>query len=160
MPLRVLRPAHGVIILTAALTLCSTALAVTRPTTAAADPTQLSIAAAPALYPAFAPDVTDYVSRCDSAHPVQLSINAPAGTAVTVDHQSARDGSFDAVVRRDVGQEFAVDVAGPGSSTTYYVRCIPAAFPSWTVQRPGTPQAEWYEILPFPVSTHQYMAFV
>ena len=53
----------------------------------------LSVSADPALYPAFEEGIKDYVTRCTGS-PVALRINAPAGTAVSVDGQPGQSGSF------------------------------------------------------------------
>ncbi|HEY7105848.1 MAG TPA: aryl-sulfate sulfotransferase [Acidimicrobiia bacterium] len=98
----------------------------------------------PGLFPAFSAGVHDYVSRCSASAPVQVSVVAPAGTTVSVDGQLAASGSFTAAVTRDVGQSFAIVVAGLQPADTYYVRCLPADFPTWTVQQYAPTQAEYY----------------
>jgi Arylsulfotransferase (ASST) len=103
------------------------------------------IATSPQLFPAFSPQVIDYVSRCDATTPVQVAVNAPAGTTVSVDSQPAAGGSYNTQVTRGVGQEFTIIAQPPSSSpTSYYVRCLPSDFPTWTAQRSGTPQADFY----------------
>src|SRR5215210_617673 len=66
----------------------------------------LAISAAPALFPEFKTEITDYVIRCDDATPVTVSVEAPAGTTVSVDGQPEQTGKFDVTVVRDVGQRF------------------------------------------------------
>lgn len=112
-------------------------------------PTALQISTTPALFPAFSTSVTDYVSRCSSSAPVQVSVAAPPDTTVSVDGQPASSGTFTAQVTRDVGQSFTIVVeASSQPPSTYYVRCLPADFPSWTAQKSGTTQAEYYVTVP------------
>lgn len=128
------------------LLLVGAALAVSIPSTAAAD--SLEVSATPALYPAFDQAVTDYVVRCSAGTPLDLSVSAPSGTAVDVDGQGSRTGDFTARVSLSEGQAFVISAtAGPGQ-TAYRVRCLPADFPAWTFQRSGSPQAEWYAAAP------------
>jgi hypothetical protein len=112
-------------------------------------PEDLQISAQPSLYPEFDPQVTDYVSRCEPANSVQLSVTAPAGTSVSVDGESPQTGSFTEDVAVTAGQRFsfAVQESG-GSSSTYHVRCLPSNFPGFTSQRPGGTQSEWYIVTP------------
>ena len=117
---------------------------------------QLAISASPALYPAFSTDVPDYVVRCTAGSPISFFVSAPPGGSVSVDGQQAGAGSFITAVTLDTGQGFPIAVDTGGSQSTYYVRCLPADFPTWTATRTGSPQAEWYELLPRrPGSTSQ-----
>jgi hypothetical protein len=101
----------------------------------------------PALFPAFDPAVTDYVTRCGD--PTEIVINASGGVTVSVDGQPARSGSFAAQVHRSEGQRFTIVVDEPlASPTSHHVRCLPADFPLWTASRTGTPQAEYYLTVP------------
>jgi hypothetical protein len=102
------------------------------------------ISSDPTLFPPFSPGVHDYVSRCRANEPVQVSIVAPAGTNVSVDGQPPASGSFTATVTRNVGQSFTIVVTGLQPSDTYYVRCLPTDFPTWSVQQSGATQAEYY----------------
>jgi hypothetical protein len=106
------------------------------------------ISTSPALFPAFSPWVTDYVSRCSASTPIQVFVNEPQGTTASVDGQPAQSGSFTAQVTRDVGQSFTIVVQEPSlqPASTYYVRCLPADFPTWTVQHPGPTQADGYVV--------------
>jgi hypothetical protein len=103
----------------------------------------------PALFPDFNTSVSDYVSRCSSSAPVQVSVNAPQGTTVSVDGQPAQGGTFSAQVTRAVGKSFTVVAQTSSGSSTYYVRCLPADFPTWTTARSGSTQAEYYITVPF-----------
>ena len=112
-------------------------------------PTTLSISTSPALFPAFNRGVTDYVSRCDASTPVMVSVSAPAGMTVSVDNQPAGTGIFAVDVTRNVGQDFTIVVQSLSQPpSTYYVRCLPSDFPTWTAQTPGSTQAQWYVTAP------------
>src|SRR2546422_42373 len=79
------------------------------------------------------------------ATPVTGPVTAPAGTTVSVDGAAPQTGTFSAQVNRAWGQGFAFSVSiGGGSPVTYHVRCLPTDFPSFTVQRSGATQAEYY----------------
>jgi len=109
----------------------------------------LVISTNPALYPAFQPAVTDYVSRCRDGVPVGVSVQTPPAFAASVDGQPARTGSFSTAVRRHPGQEFSVVVREPnGQTLTYYVRCLPGDFPAFGSQQLGQTQSEWYLVGP------------
>ncbi len=60
-------------------------------TTAAAS----TVTADPALFPAFDPGVTDYVTRCGS-EPVGMTVSAPEVTTVAVAEEPATSGDFTA----------------------------------------------------------------
>ncbi len=112
------------------------------PSVAAAQGVQLSTQ--PALSPAFDPAVTDYVTRCTTNVPVNVTVSAPPGTTVDVDGQGPRNGNFTTSVGLNPGQSFVIVINQGTSSNVYYVRCLPSDFPTWTFQRSGTTQAEWY----------------
>lgn len=83
-------------------------------TTARAD-TTLAITADQPLIPAFNPAVHDYAVRCSGA-PVVVSVNAPDGVEVSVDHSALRSGSFGRSVPLDTGQEFSFFVRQGGAT--------------------------------------------
>ena len=106
----------------------------------------LRVVTDPGLFPTFTPDVHDYVSRCDASEPVEISIAAPVGTTVSVDGKPARSGRFTTAVTRDVTQRFDLVVDGLATTNPYHVRCLPVDFPTWTVERSGPTQAEYYAL--------------
>ncbi len=118
-------------------------------------PATLSVSTTPALYPGFSPSVTDYVTRCDPSTPVTVSVATPTDTTVAVDGQPATSGTFTVDVTLAVGQSFSfVAQASSQAASTYYVRCLPSNFPTWTSQTTGVPQAEYY--LTVPIAGHDY----
>ena len=124
-----------------------TAAVHTTPAEAAAP--SITVSATPGLYPSFSTTITDYVIRCTGA-PVALDVTAPAGAVVVVDWQRSQSGSFSTTVGVTSGQGFTITASntnGSGSAT-YYVRCLPTDFPTFTSSVPGTPQAAFYMVLP------------
>jgi hypothetical protein len=109
----------------------------------------LQVSTQPALYPAFDPSISDYVTRCTAGTPEEVSISAPVDTAITVDNQGSRTGDFTAQVNLAAGESFGIVATSGGTDVGYHVRCLPADFPAWTFERSGQPQAEWYTAAPF-----------
>jgi outer membrane protein assembly factor BamB len=75
----------------------------------------------------------------------------------------AKGGAFTVPVDLVVGERFDVIVkAGRTRPVSYHVRCLPSDFPSWTTQRTGHPQADFYAVAPKPPSptAKQYMSIV
>lgn len=108
----------------------------------------------PALYPAFSSAVSDYVTRCTATTAVQVSVSnsdpSDTTTTVSVDGQAPTVGGFTASVSLGLGQGFTITATQGATSKNYYVRCLPNGFPTWTSARPGTPQAEYYVVVPVP----------
>ena len=117
-------------------------------------PDQLEVTTQPSLFPAFDPAVTDYVSRCDKSAPVSVDINAPDNTTVSVAGQAPQGGAFTVQVLRDVGQSFSIVSTSAGGTATYYIRCLPSDFPTWTTTHTGPTQAEWYAVSPLTASPY------
>jgi len=106
------------------------------------------------LYPAFNPAVTDYTYVASSSGTMRLVVTATAGTTVSVDSAPAKPGRFVESVNFNFGQSVPIVVTTAGASSTYFVRQLPAGFPTWTVTRSGTPQAEYYAFTPdIPLTT-------
>jgi hypothetical protein len=102
-----------------------------------------TVSATPELFPQFDPDISDYVVRCDGSTSIQLQVNATAGTTVSVNGAPSRSGSFTQGVARQPNQSFSIVLQESGSQSTHTVRCLPADFPQFTVERNGAPQAQW-----------------
>lgn len=107
----------------------------------------LAITAAPTLYPAFDPAVSDYVTRC-SDKPVTVTVAAPLATKVAINGAPGRDGPFTQNVALTTGKSFAFSTTVGALTTTFHVRCLPDDFPKWTYSRPGTPSAHFYITTP------------
>jgi Arylsulfotransferase (ASST)/Fibronectin type III domain len=117
-------------------------------TDSAADVNTGQISTTPALYPAFDPAISDYVVRCSGTTPVQVVVSnssaSDTSTTVSVNGQSPRTGAFTAQVGLTYSQGFTITATQGATSKEYHVRCLPSGFPTWTTQRPGAPQAEYY----------------
>jgi hypothetical protein len=105
------------------------------------------IGTAPTLQPSFSSSVPDYVTRCEPLGRVEVSVRAE-GNPVSVDGAPAQTGNFVADVTLASGQAFAIQVGTGGSARTYTVRCLPSAFPQYTVQIDGARQAAYYLMTP------------
>jgi Arylsulfotransferase (ASST) len=92
------------------------------------------------LLPPFNAKTTDYVSRCGTDRPLLLAVHAPDKATVQIDQQRTRK----ARLRKGPGQSTTVAIG----DRTYHVRCLAKAFPSFTTERHGTPQARWYLVTP------------
>jgi hypothetical protein len=97
--------------------------------------------------PTFDPSITDYVCTAPSGS-VSVTVNATSNTQVSVDGHPANTLEFATQVNLTPGQSFPIVVNSGGTSKTFYVRCLPADFPTWVTERPGTPQAEFYAFTP------------
>jgi hypothetical protein len=102
----------------------------------------------PSIKPAFRSDTLDYTVRCSADNKVKLSIAAPSGTAVAVGSHSKRGGDYEVPVPLEPGQQVPVRVSSGSHSRTHHIRCLPADFPGWSVERTGTPQAAGYILSP------------
>jgi hypothetical protein len=110
----------------------------------ACQPGGTSVTTDPALYPGFQPSVVDYVNRCDPEVDTEVTVSVPAGTTASVDGQPAQGGSFTAQVDQGIGDRFSIRITDGAGTRTHHVRCLPADFPTWSAQRTGTPQAQYY----------------
>jgi hypothetical protein len=108
----------------------------------------LQITTIPPLFPAFDPKVTDYVIPAGTDLSVTVKVQAPNRTTVSVDGEPALGGSFQRQVENvATGQTFTF-VVNSTYAKTYFIRRLPAEFPAWTTERPGTPQSEYYIFAP------------
>ena len=108
----------------------------------------LRITTSPALSPAFDPAVTDYAFTYKPGSPVQVSVDAPENTTVSVDGQAAKALTSTTLLNLTPGQSFSFVVNSAGVARTYFARCLPTDFPTWTTERTGTPQSEYYVVAP------------
>ena len=122
------------------------------------------ISTLPGLFPAFDPSVTDYVTRCQPFDQVRVSGSAPRGGYVIVDRGAEQTGHFTQSVDLSAGQEFEIASTESGTTMTYYVRCLPSDFPTFTADVSGPRQAAFYIVSPHRYPTpagfsDQYTAF-
>lgn len=124
---------------TSVVALVVLALAAASPPAAlAAGPT---IEATPALEPSFASGTSDYVTRCEPADSVTVSVSSET-EPVSVDGAPAQTGEFSRTVKLSGGQAFTIQVGGVAQ--TYDVRCLPADFPTYSSQVLGPRQSAFY----------------
>ena len=101
----------------------------------------------PALYPAFDPAVSDYVTRCNNS-PVAVSVVTAAGESVSIDGSASAAGEVTRQIPVAGGQAFAFTLSASGSERTYHVRCLPADFPDWTFERVSRPSQDYVLVTP------------
>jgi hypothetical protein len=106
------------------------------------------VAADPALRPAFDPAIRDYVTRCDPATPIDVSVAAPAGTRVSVDGRAAREGSFTEAVTLGASEATSIAVTSRASTGTFHVRCVPPEVPDWTVEASAPTESAFFITTP------------
>jgi hypothetical protein len=109
------------------------------------------------LYPAFDPAVRDYVIRLtNTTQVVQVAVtNSDASdttTTVSVDGHTPLVGAFTTSLTLTQGQGFRIRAVQGATSRDYYVRSLANGFPTWGSQRPGSPQAEYFVVVPVPTS--------
>ena len=91
----------------------------------------------PALFPAYAPSVHDYVVRCAGSSTVKVTTWAAAGTVATID--GVRRSTATLPLRP--GQAVTVAAANGAAGSDYVIRCLPADFPAFDVA--GTSAPGW-----------------
>jgi Arylsulfotransferase (ASST) len=96
-------------------------------------PLVAGVTVSPALFPAYAPSVHDYVVRCSADKPVHVTVAAAAGADVLVNGVARRS----AAIPLHPGEAFTIDGARGGVTADYHVRCLPADFPQFTETRLG-----------------------
>src|SRR5262245_5716948 len=97
------------------------------------------------LTPAFSPTTTDYVIRC------RPGVNTVGITLSGADGASIRSGALSgprvsSTVQLVENQALVIEAPSPtgGTTTSYWIRCLPSDFPALTVTRPGNPTPGWY----------------
>jgi len=108
-----------------------------------AAPRLVRLTSNPTLYPAYSPDIHDYVVRCDPATPVRVATWAAAGTRPFIDGQP---GSRSSVALKP-DQQIVVEGRNAMGTADYHIRCLPADFPTWTETRTATTD-KWYIVTP------------
>jgi hypothetical protein len=106
-------------------------------------PRLVRLTATATLFPAFSPDVHDYVVRCGTSQTVRFTTSVADGTTSVIDGAAAHSAAI------ELAPDHAVTIDGSSRLGTeaYHVRCLPPDFPTWTVTGSGTP-GEWYVATP------------
>jgi Arylsulfotransferase (ASST) len=115
----------------------SVAVALSAKSRAAATP-RPSFSTTPALSPAFAWAVHDYVVRCD-ANPVSVQVTTPGNWQAKVGSGGFRGDNFITQRALTGGRAFTVVFHSPGNPRyhRYHVRCLPADFPAYRFGHSG-----------------------
>jgi hypothetical protein len=108
----------------------------------------LGVTAKPALSPAFAGGVHDYVSRCDPGKALKLTIDAPSDVKVGVHGSKPRSGRFTVSVPLRWGEDARLVAQSKSGTRRYRVRCVPPDFPRWAFKRYSAPAARYYLLAP------------
>jgi arylsulfotransferase ASST len=112
---------------------------------AAPPPGQVSFSA-PSLFPKFAPDIEDYVVRCQDA-PVTVQGHASGGWRMAIGNHPFRSGDFSETVPLGSGRAFVVTVQQGGPPAyLYHVRCLPNSFPTYTFTRYGPVSPKYFAV--------------
>ncbi len=95
------------------------------------------------LFPPYEPGISEYAVYERPGLTVPISVQAGSDVQVSVDSRAARSGTFITQVPVSAGQSFKFTVTDAGVIRVCTVRCLPADFPHYTAEKPGTPQAEF-----------------
>jgi hypothetical protein len=102
----------------------------------------------PRLTPSFGDGIPDYTVRCTAGAPVTIDVHAARTARVTLDGGRPKRGSFRARRSLAPGQAFGFQLRHGKSVRRHLVRCVPADFPTWAVQRTGNPEVKWIAFAP------------
>ena len=111
---------------------------------AAPAPGQVSFST-PSLFPAFGPNIEDYVVRCHDA-PVTVQAHASEGWQVSLAGQPFHSGDFSATVPLGSGRAFVVRAQKQAELYRYHVRCLPNSFPTYTFTRYGPVSPKYFAV--------------
>src|SRR3954454_13353688 len=100
----------------------------------------------PTPSPSVAPDIEDYVVRCQNA-PVTVQGHASAGWQMAIGNHPFRSGDFSETVALGSGRAFLVSVRQGGPPVyRYHVRCLPNLFPNYTYTRTGPVSPKFFAV--------------
>jgi hypothetical protein len=111
----------------------------------AAPPPGVVSFSAPSLAPGFAPDIVDYVLRCQNS-PVTVQAHAAAGWQVSIAGRPFRSGDFSYTVPLGSGKAFIVTARKGSELDRYHVRCLPNSFPTYTFTRYGAVSPKYFAV--------------
>jgi hypothetical protein len=133
-----------VIVVTSALTMAGL-LGAAAGAQALPPPGQVSFSE-PTLSPSFAPDIQDYVVRCQNAA-VTVQGHASGGWQMAIGNHPFRSGDFSETVPLGSGRAFVVTVRQGGPPAyLYHVRCLPNLFPAYTFTRFGPVSPRFFAV--------------
>ena len=108
---------------------------------------EVLIRTSPALQPAFASSIPNYVTRCEPKGKVNVVVRGN-GTPVSVDSALAQRGNFARAVSLTEGQAFTIRIGTGAGASTYNVRCLPTDFPQYSAEVSGPREAAYYLTTP------------
>jgi hypothetical protein len=125
--------------------LAITGLSAGSATADAAPPPDQASFGSPRLFPSYTPQVHDYVVRCRN-QPVRVTTHASDPWRAQVNDQPPVGGDQSFLVPLGAGKGFTVTFSQQGSEQLhrYYVRCLPADFPTYTFTRNGPVSPEFF----------------
>ncbi len=118
------------------------------PGEAATQPPAFSITTTAGLNPAYDPALPDYTVACGSAGSIGIQATVPDGETLAINGGPPMSGTINEAVPLRANQAFTFTLTTATGATTDDVRCTPADFPTWSVQRTGTPQVQWIAFTP------------
>jgi hypothetical protein len=89
---------------------------------------------------------------------VEVTVHPPQGHQARLDDGRAHRGMFTTAIRLRAGQSFAVTTSRGTARRTSVVRCLPADFPGWEVERTGRQEAKFYVTTPTYATSSRYIA--
>jgi len=120
----------------------------TGPGGATTQPPAFSITTTAGLNPAYNPGQPDYTVACGSAGSIGIQATALDGDTLAVNGGPPMSGTINETIPLRADQAFTFTLTTATGATTADVRCTPADFPTWSVQRTGTPQVQWIAFTP------------
>jgi hypothetical protein len=120
----------------------------TSATTTPTAPLTFELTTSPRLDPPYDAAVSDYTVACEPAGAVIIRATVPSGQTLSINGGPALNGSVVETIPLRADQAFMFTLTDTTGSTTHEVRCTPADFPSWTVERDGTPDVDWIALTP------------
>jgi hypothetical protein len=127
-------------------------ITITPPSTSASgattQPPAFSITTTAGLDPAYNPGLADYTVACGSAGSIGIQAAVPDGETLAINGGPPMSGTINEAVPLRANQAFTFTLTTATGATTDDVRCTPADFPTWSVQRTGTPQVQWIAFTP------------
>jgi hypothetical protein len=116
-------------------------------------PADLNFSTAPSLFPSFRFDIRNYVVRCNDG-PVTVNGHTSPQWKAKVANYPYLSGDFTEAVPLSTGQSFTIDARRVGTSKTYsfYVRCLPDDFPTYTYTRSGPVSPKYFSANNFKTS--------
>ena len=101
----------------------------------------------PSAFPGFAPQIHDYVVRCNDG-PVTVKLHTAANWQASIARRPFRSGDFSQRVSMRAGRAFTISARENGHPQLYryHVRCLPNNFPRYTYVRYGPASLKYFSV--------------